>query len=267
MLINSIIRKRCHMIFGSNSRNLSILTSLIIMMALLLIPFVNLNLYYVLISIISFYVLNILGIYMTLHRYYSHKAFEFKNDFYKIFFTLLAILCMRGSVLGWVYIHREHHAYSDTDRDPHTPKNVGFKLFGYNHFKNFEEQQVKLFLIKDLMTKEHLFVHKYYLLIILCFVTMLGSIDLNILYFGYVLPCLFVHLSQNLFNYYGHTTGYRNFVTKDNSTNNAFLFPLLLGECWHNNHHHSPKNYNNRVIGKEYDPLAYFILSIGKVSK
>ena len=254
------------MIFGSNRRNVTILHCLMLLISLAGMFFVEFTLYNLLITFACFYVLNILGNWMTLHRYYSHKSFKFKNQILEQFFTIIAILSMRGSILGWVYIHRQHHAYSDTEKDPHSP-GLGFKLFGFDHYKNIEEEKFKLFLIKDLMTKYHLFVHKYYFMIILTFVLFLAIIDINVLYFGYAVPCVFTHVSQNVFNYYGHTQGYRNFDTKDNSTNNSYLFPLILGECWHNNHHHQPKDYSTKVKNVEIDPLGTFIRVIGHVNK
>jgi hypothetical protein len=56
-----------------------------------------------------FYSYSILGISMMLHRYYSHKSFKLDN-LAKWFYTVFAVLAGRGSPLGWVYIHRIHHA-------------------------------------------------------------------------------------------------------------------------------------------------------------
>lgn len=255
------------MLFGSNRLNVTLLTSLVTFLSVIGCFYIQFSIGYLIVSILSFYALNILGNWMTLHRYYSHKSFDFKNEFLKQVFSMLAILSMRGSILGWVYIHRQHHLYSDTEKDPHSPNNVGLKLFGFTQYKNIEEENVKLFLIKDLMTKYHLFVHKFYFLIIMTFILALAIIDVNVLYFGYIIPTFLVHISQNLFNYYGHKKGYRTYETKDNSTNNIWLFPLILGECWHNNHHHSPKYHSTKNLKKELDPLNYIIQLVGNVQK
>jgi stearoyl-CoA desaturase (Delta-9 desaturase) len=213
----------------------------------------------ILTTIISFYILNILGNWMMLHRYYSHKSFEFKNDLIKWSFTLLAVLAGRGSPLGWAYLHRKHHAYSDTEKDPHCPKYLGYKIFGFGHYKKQEEEKMQIFIAKDLMTTEQLFIHKWYIAIILSFVCVLAPINIEILYFVWILPTFLVHLSQNNFNYFGHISGYRNFETKDDSRNNIFLFPFILGEAWHNNHHHDAKNYSTKNKKYEFDPLIFII--------
>ena len=130
--------------FGSTATNINILT--ICTSTVTVLGLYNTSMFTwtnVIIMLISFYVLNILGIWMTLHRYYSHKSFEFKNVFLKWIFTLLAVIAGRGSPLGWVYLHRKHHAYSDTEQDPHSPKYLGYKLFGFSHYKKQEEKMLK----------------------------------------------------------------------------------------------------------------------------
>jgi stearoyl-CoA desaturase (delta-9 desaturase) len=249
---------------GSSSRNVNLLTLGITLGVI--IGLFNLSMFTVtnlLLTLISFYILNILGNWMTLHRYFSHRSFEFKNDFLKYIFMALAILSGRGSPLGWAYLHRKHHAHSDSEQDPHSPKFLGYKIFGFGHYKK-QEEQMQIFIVKDLMTKEHLFVHKWYMAIVLSFVVVLGCVDIQLLYFSWVLPAFLVHLSQNNFNYFGHTHGYRNFVTKDDSRNNKWLFPFILGEAWHNNHHANPKVCSTKLKPTEYDPLMTIISMVKK---
>lgn len=250
---------------GSTARNINLLTLGITICAILgLLHTQMFTVTNLLTAMISFYVLNILGNWMTLHRYYSHRSFEFKNTYLKWLFTLLAVLSGRGSPLGWSYLHRNHHKYSDTEKDPHSPKVLGYKIFGFGHYKKQEEEQMQIFMVKDLMTKEQLFIHKWYMAIVLTFVIVLATISIQALYFAWILPAFLVHLSQNNFNYFGHMNGYRNFDTKDDSRNNIYLFPFILGEAWHNNHHAKPSNSTTKVNANEYDPLSAFIDVIKK---
>ena len=252
------------MFFGSTSKNVNLLNiSLCIFVLMGFFLPINFSIEYLILSIINFYILNILGVWMTMHRYYAHKTFEFKNFYLKLLFSFLALLSGRGSILSWVYIHRQHHSCADSENDPHSPKNLGYKIFGFDHYKSMETEKMKLFLVKDLMTKWQLFIHKYYMLFILFLIGIL-SINLNLLYFGYVIPVFLIHLSQNNFNYFGHTFGYRNFETLDNSQNNKWLFPFILGEAWHNNHHHDPKNITTKFKINEIDPLSSLITLVKK---
>lgn len=245
---------------GSTSRNINLLTLCITTCASLGLCVTSMfTVTNMCISLLSFYVLNILGNWMMLHRYYSHKSFEFKNKYIKWFFTILAILTGRGSPLGWSYLHRKHHAYSDTEKDPHSPKYLGYKIFGFGHYKTQEEEPMQIFIVKDLMSKEQVFIHKWYIVIILSFICMIALVNAELLYFAWILPAFLVHLSQTNFNYFGHMNGYRNFQIKDDSRNNIYLFPIILGEAWHNNHHADPKNYSTTVRLFEIDPLAWII--------
>lgn len=251
--------------FGSTSKNINVLTITITFLALAgLINISMFTLSNILLMIVSFYVLNILGIWMTLHRYYSHKSFEFRYTFLQYIFTTIAVLAGRGSPLGWVYLHRQHHAYSDTEKDPHSPKYLGYKLFGFGHYKKQEEHKMQIFLVKDMMSTVQLFIHKWYILIIAAFALLLASVSIELLYFGWILPALLIQLSQSNFNYFGHIYGYTNHKTTDDSKNNIWLFPIIFGEAWHNNHHGDPKNASTTVQKFEIDPLFWFISVIKK---
>ena len=245
--------------FSSNAQTITkiqMITGLLSIAGLFYFDFTLSNL---ILLLVSFYIYSVVGIGLTLHRYYSHKSFEFKFEFMKWICTLIAILSGRASILGWVYVHRLHHAYSDTEKDPHSPKYLGYKIFGFGHYKTQEEEPMQIFIVKDLMSKEQLFIHKWYIAIILSFVCMIALVNVELLYFVWVLPAFLVHLSQTNFNYFGHMNGYRNFQIKDDSRNNIYLFPIILGEAWHNNHHANPKKYSTQVKATEYDPLSLFI--------
>lgn len=215
----------------------------------------------ILLVVVSFYIYSILGLSMTLHRYYTHKSFEMHPILHWLF-TFISILTGRGSPLGWVYIHRLHHAFSDTDKDPHGPKTMGFKLFGFKPIES--KTKPNMFIVKDLMNVNQVFINKYYLLIIITWLLVLSMIDISLVYFTWILPVFLVHLSQNSFNHFAHLYGYRNFETKDNSTNNIWLWPFILGDAWHNNHHANAEKFSTKINNYEFDPVATFINIIKK---
>lgn len=245
------------MTFGSTSRNIGLLTIFVFISAVAGLFFVDYTLINLAIMLSSFYILNILGVWLTFHRYYSHKSFEM-NPTFKWIFSTLALLAGRGSILGWVYLHRLHHAYSDQEKDPHSPYNLGYKMFGFGHMKK-QEGEMKIFLVKELMTSEQLFIHKWYMLLLLPLLAVIAIIDLQFLYWVWIVPALLIQFSTNNFNYFGHTSGYRNYETKDQSRNNILLWPIILGEAWHNNHHADAKNYSTRHKFWEIDPLEWII--------
>ena len=58
------------------------------------------------------------------HRYASHKMYTMKPITEKIFY-LLTFLFQGSSFLNpaaYAVMHRNHHAYADTKKDPHSPK-------------------------------------------------------------------------------------------------------------------------------------------------
>src|SRR5215469_18926267 len=58
-----------------------------------------------------------------LHRYASHKMFTMSKGWEK-FFYFLTFLLQGSSFLNpraYAIVHRMHHTYSDTEKDPHSP--------------------------------------------------------------------------------------------------------------------------------------------------
>jgi len=212
---------------------------------------------YLLSSVVMFYVLSILGISVTLHRYYSHKGFKMHSVLHW-FCTGIAVLAGRGSPLGWVYIHRMHHATSDTEKDPHSPHFSTFKFFGFKPVYD-ESKQINYFIVKELLTKTHINIDKYYMLFILAYILLLGSININLIFYMWAVPIFAVSVSQVAFNYFAHKHGYRNFETKDHSTNNVYLWPFILGDAWHNNHHAHAEKVSTTVKKYEFDPVCILI--------
>jgi len=217
----------------------------------------------IVISIVFFYLFSIVGLSLTLHRFYSHKTFIFKYDILRKLFTVIAMLSGRGSPLGWVYIHRLHHRHADTEIDPHGPISIGFRLFGFKPIDAAEEK-TKVFLIKDMMTSEHLFYHNYYLAFIIVWAVLLAVVGFDVLYFAYALPLLGIQFSQNSFNYFAHKYGYRNHNTKDDSTNNLLLWPFIMGDAWHNNHHNNLAKPTTKEQWWELDPVITVAKMVSK---
>lgn len=240
--------------------NIQIISGILAILGLFYFDFTSFN---ILITIIFFYLYSIIGVSLTLHRFYSHKSFEFKYLFMQRLCTCIAILAGRGSPLGWVYVHRLHHAYSDQEGDPHSPHNLGFKLFGFKHIEN-HSGKMKIFLVKELMTNEQIFINKYYLAFIIAAIVLFASVSPSFVYFAWILPVMLVQLSQNSFNYFCHMHGHRNFETRDTSTNNIFLWVFILGDAWHNNHHHNAAKQSTTVRSWEWDPVSKLIDIIKK---
>lgn len=249
-------------LFSASALSLSIVqfvSSLLVLVGLWMFDY---NTQSVLTSVFFYFLYTGVGISMMFHRYWTHKSFEFRIPFLKWIFTWFGLMAGRGSVLGWVHVHREHHAFSDTDRDPHAPNIFKWRVFfpfmlGYGN-------KINKRLIRDLLDKKQLFINDWYMLLILSWVILLAVIDPWLAYFGWALPVAVAHLVLNAFTYFGHSVGYRNHQHRDDSRN---LWPFgifLWGEGWHNNHHKNPKNWNLQEKWWELDLIAPVIYLVKK---
>jgi len=249
-------------IFSSTPNTLLIIQALALALVIMGVFIVNNMWQYIVVSVILFYCYNVLGIGMMLHRYYTHKSFKL-SSYLQWVFTAFAVLAGRGSPLGWVYIHRVHHATSDTEKDPHSPHYDTFKFIGFKPVIE-TDKKINHFIIRDMLTPAQLKIDQYYLLIVLGFVFLLGLIGFDAVFYLWALPALFVGISQVIFNYISHMYGYRNFNTDDYSTNNVLAWPLVLGDAWHNNHHGNPLSSSTQVQWWEIDPTGFIIRIIKK---
>jgi stearoyl-CoA desaturase (delta-9 desaturase) len=242
---------------AADPKSLFILQIISLAVILVGIYFVEFNLSYLVAAVVFFYLYSVIGVSMMLHRYYSHKSFQL-HPAIKWTLTVFAVLAGRGSPLGWVYIHRIHHATSDSEQDPHSPHNDNFKFVGFK--PNYDTTKpINYFIVKELLTPAHKNIDKYYMLFTLFFIGLLAAIDLNLVFYLWALPVFAVSVSQVCFNYFCHMHGYRNSETKDRSTNNIYMWPFILGDAWHNNHHAQAANLNTKVKWWEWDPVAALI--------
>ena len=76
--------------------------------------------YWLLVGFLCFLWTGIVGVNVSLHRYYSHRAFS-TSKFKEWILLLSSIPTSLGSPAMWCSVHRLHHTSSDTDKDPHNP--------------------------------------------------------------------------------------------------------------------------------------------------
>jgi len=219
---------------------------------------------YLLLSLVFYFLYSGIGVGIMLHRYYTHKSFEFKYKFVKELFTLLSLLAARGSIIGWVYIHRMHHRYSDSTNDPHIRNMSLVKIF-FPFFSDYGST-INKFIIKDLLNKYQLKINQYYIAIVLIPITILSLISFKLAFFCWFFPVFLTSIIWNFFFWTGHTPrmGYRTYETNDYSTNSLLFAMLTFGEGWHNNHHAYPSNFTTRIKNYEIDLLGMLISLIRK---
>lgn len=200
---------------------------------------------------------------ITLHRLLTHRSFETYAWLEKLL-SYISVISTVGPTISWVALHRQHHARSDREGDPHSPYiNGKFSLveavkiwLGYD----WKVPNIPVKYVKDLMrTPTHKFIFNNYFKIIFVYCAILLVIDPMLFLFAYVVPAsMTVHLI-GVVNILGHRHGYRNYETKDNSTNSWIANVVSLGEGWHNNHHGNPSKYYTGERWWEWDLMGLLI--------
>jgi stearoyl-CoA desaturase (delta-9 desaturase) len=209
--------------------------------------------------LVGFICIKMLGISAGYHRLFCHKGFKV-NKFVKRTLLYFAILGGQGSPIYWIGIHRGyHHRHSDKEKDAHSPCHGFFHSYILWMFK------MKTMSIRSVidLTKDNdiVFAHKHYLKILWSSHLILFLISVDLWLYLLVLPSfitLHIFLIQTSVTHI-KWAGYRNHTTNDNSVNVPWLFPILLGEAWHNNHHGDGRNPNYGKRWWELDPTYWLI--------
>ncbi len=201
-----------------------------------------------------------------LHRFASHKMFN-TNPFWERFFYLLTFITQGSSFLNpraYAIMHRMHHAFSDTEKDPHSPhffKDVWTMMI---ETKNIYNDYVKNLKEPDNEFKgnypEWPLIDKIGDSIITRVAFGLCYVAIYVLYAPYwwVFALLPVHFLMGpihgaIVNWCGHKYGYANFDNGDHSKNSTPFGFLMLGELFQNNHHKFPNSPNFAKKWFEFD--------------
>ncbi len=198
---------------------------------------------------------------ISFHRYHTHKGVVL-NKWLDMFMQTWLWCVTSMAKVDWVSIHTYHHAFSDTEKDPHSPVHKGFwRVFllgtvDYANAKALPEVIKIRKTMKQNVLEKMAWTYPYlgpYILtavLILLFGAKWGSI-LSIS--NFLISPLFAVGGVNAL---AHHWGYRNHVYDDNSRNIGFLFPLnflICGELDHNNHHAHQKSCSFRHRWFEFD--------------
>jgi stearoyl-CoA desaturase (delta-9 desaturase) len=233
---------------------------------------------YILIFFVSHWYLSLFSQTFYLHRYSAHKMFTM-NKFWEKFFYLFTYLAQGASYLTprpYAIMHRMHHAFSDTEKDPHSPhffKEVmsmmkyTYKIFSGIHNnklqfdakfdRNFPEWKTVDWMANTWTSR--LLFGTAYVLFYVYFATSWWMFLLLPIHF------LMGPVHGAIVNWAGHKYGYRNFNENDHSKNTLFFDFLMLGELFQNNHHHAGARPNFAAKWWEIDPVYPIIKILDKV--
>lgn len=236
-------------------------TNLLMLPVALYMLVVNLNFWYVFVTIVSVLLISKVGHSIGQHRYFSHRSFQTgpKREW---LMALLATLGTTHTAIHYSALHRYHHAHSDTGLDPHCPKQLGFWRSFFSFVDQEKTKAIQTKHIRDLLVKKPVtFFHNWYWPTIVLYWVLLLAIDPLLFLFCYVIPCGYVQFVAGTQLSLGHMWGYKNFDTKDDSINNKLWNVLTLGEGLHNNHHARPYEYDFAYTKKpgEWDFCGWLV--------
>ncbi|WP_247235170.1 acyl-CoA desaturase [Telluribacter sp. SYSU D00476] len=217
-----------------------------------------------------------------LHRYSAHKMFKM-SKFWERFFYLLTYVSQGSSYLSpraYAILHRMHHAFSDTDKDPHSPhhtKNVFTMMWEtkdiYNAVLNrkraiesqFERNYPEWNLIEKLGDSWASRIG-WGIVYISFYVLAYLYLDMHWAFF-FLLPIHFLMgpIHGAIVNWSGHKYGYQNFDNNDQSKNSLIVDFLMMGELFQNNHHKRPNSLNFGSKWYEVDPTYPVIKMLDKL--
>ena len=193
-----------------------------------------------------YYFTGCLGITFGYHRLLTHRSFQVPK-WLERFAATAGVLALQRSPVEWVGHHRMHHAFSDTNKDPHNARQ-GFWWSHLNwmthlHPAVHDHKTLKRF-ARDIAADPYL----NWLTNPVVQIGMQVALGLGLLFVGgieYVVWGIFVRLVVLyhvtwLVNSATHKWGYRNYEVDDLSRNNWWVGLLAFGEGWHNNHHAHP---------------------------
>lgn len=192
------------------------------------------------------YTINALGLTVTLHRLVTHSTFNC-NKWVERFLVILSTIGVSSSALCWTALHRKHHRYSDSPKDPHSPHYKGFSGLWLIMLHNIEMRYVANLLRRRL----YIWQHDNYFAIILAYAILLFLISPFAVVYAFLVPAALFWTASACLNYFGHD------VNHAVSRNSNVLKIIMMGEGYHDNHH---KNQGAKRFGK-YD-IGYFVIRL-----
>jgi stearoyl-CoA desaturase (Delta-9 desaturase) len=208
-----------------------------------------------------------------LHRYAAHQMFTMDKKWEKFFYILTYIFQGSSFLSPRAYgiMHRLHHAYADTEKDPHSPQ----------YSDNLFDMMWKTKKIYNDILKSKAAIDPKFLKNIPNWdsVERLGDSWISRIGWGTFYSLFYIYFATNpwvyillpihflmgpahgvVINWFAHKYGYTNFKVADTAKNLLPFDFLMLGESYHNNHHKLGGRSNFGVKWHEFDPTYPVIL-------
>ncbi|KAM0046002.1 putative fatty acid desaturase domain, acyl-CoA desaturase [Helianthus debilis subsp. tardiflorus] len=180
------------------------------------------------------------GITLSYHRNLAHHSFKLPK-WLEYIFAYLGVLSFQRDPIFWVSMHRYHHQFVDSEKDPHSPifgfwfSHMGWIFDSGYIFEKYQERKN----VEDLKNQAfYRFIKRTYILHPFAFATLIyvfGGFTYLVWVVGVV--AIWGYHMTFLVNSACHIWGNQTWNTGDLSKNNWWVALVTFGEGWHNNHH------------------------------
>ena len=209
-----------------------------------------------------------------LHRYAAHQVFTMSKTMERVSFVLTWFFQGSSylSAYGYGIMHRMHHAYTDTEKDPHSPSHDA-NLFAMmwktkTIYQDINDQKItvdKKFTknVPQWKSFDAFASSRFSRVLWISFYILFFSYFTTALWQWVLLPValMMAPIHGVIINWFGHIYGYVNYKMS-NTSKNLFHFDfLMMGEGYHNNHHKNSSNANFGVKWHEVD-ITYLIIRL-----
>lgn len=208
-------------------------------------------------AFITWWISGSLGIGLGYHRLLTHRGFKAPRWLERTL-SVFGALTFQSGPISWVTTHRLHHAFTEGDQDPHSPRHgtywshIGWIFRGTSQNSS---ESVRRRYSPDLLRDPFLVsLDKFYWLpSVFLGVALFAYGGIGLVLWGIFLRTVFGWHTTWLVNSATHLWGTRRFNTRDDSRNNALIALLTFGEGWHNNHHAYPRSAQHGLVWYEID--------------
>ncbi|NNE66132.1 MAG: acyl-CoA desaturase [Pyrinomonadaceae bacterium] len=210
-----------------------------------------------LVAVVIWWIAGSLGIGLGYHRLLTHKGFKAPR-WVENTLAVFGALAVQAGPLAWVTTHRIHHAFTETDKDPHSPRggviwsHIGWILRGDAQMHNPEyHERYSPDLVKNPFLVK---LDKYYWVpSAIVGIALFAFGGIGMVLWGIAVRTVWGWHATWLVNSATHLWGTQRFNTGDDSRNNGLIAFLSWGEGWHNNHHAYPRSARHGLKWYEFD--------------
>jgi stearoyl-CoA desaturase (delta-9 desaturase) len=227
----------------------------------------------ILIFFVAHWYLSLFAQTFFLHRYAAHQMFTMSPFWEKVFYVMTYIFQGSSFLSPHAYgvMHRLHHTYADTEKDPHSPSfstGIGDMMWKTKNIYN------------DILNKRINIEDKYYKGVPYWgFIERIGDQWISRVVWGTLYVLFYIQFATHwwmylllpihflmgpvhgvVINWFAHKYGYINFQVNDTAKNLLPFDFLMMGESYHNNHHKLGGRANFGVKWHEFDPTYPVIL-------